>query len=297
MSMSPTHDKFEIFFASLSANVEKIKDILTFDITKENNELCQYTKLDTLKFWVKGYDCDGGTLNPTFRLSNVIDLNDTSEGRVCIDFLNCCSPMPIFDYIFSNSRERYKPHKVVLCDTYIGSFSTAKDAHSMWKDYGDKSKGCCVVFDNEFFHNLKLYRVHYIDRWYLDPIGAKDCDSEIKEIIKRIAESIVRQYENLCSEPFLLEKVISIVNEIRFLFKTDEWDDENEVRLFIKADDKNIPYVNIINNVPKSFVNVSNPIAIKEIMLGVKVDKYENHAQHLLRCGIPKVYLSASTFK
>jgi len=122
MSMHPTHDNFEIFFASLSANVEKIKDILAFDITKENHELCQYTKLDTLKFWVKGYNGDGGALAPTFRLSNVIDLNDLSEGRVCIDFLNCCSPMPIFDYIFGDSRERYRPHKVVLSNTYVGSW-------------------------------------------------------------------------------------------------------------------------------------------------------------------------------
>lgn len=297
MTIQPSHSNLEIFFAGLYANVEKIKDCLLFDNTNETYELCQYTKLDTLRFLVKGYDGNNSNKNPTFRLSNVIDLNDTSEGRVCIDFLNCCSSMPIFSYIFRDTRERYKPHKIVLSDTYVGSFSTAKDHHSMWKDYGDKSQGCCLVFDKTFFQNLRLYKVHYIDRRYLDPIGVKNCNNEITDIMNTIAESIVRQYEILKNQPAMLEKVISVINEIRFLFKTDEWDYENEVRLVLRADVNNTSYVDMTNGIPRSFLRVNNPISIKEIMLGAKVDRFENHAQHLLHCGVANVYLSASTFK
>lgn len=294
---SQLHDNLEIFFVSLSAYVEKIKDILTFDVMKEDLELCQYTKLDTLNFWIEGYKSDGSISKPTFRLSNVIDLNDSSEGRVCVDFLNCCSPMPIFGYIFGDSRDRYKPHKVVLNDTYIGSFSTTTDNHAMWKDYGDRSQGCCVFFDKSFFREMKLYRVHYIERRYLDLIGIKDCDDEITEIIRRIAEAFVRQYETLKTEPSLLEKAISIINEIRFLFKTDEWAYENEVRLVVKESDHHTPYTVNMGGVPRSFVNLNRSVEINKILLGAMVNKQENHAQYLMRCGVRNVLLSASTFQ
>lgn len=296
--MTPqSHDNLEIFFVSLSAYVKKIKDILTFDVTKEDLELCQYTKLDTLNYWVEGYKGGGSISKPTFRLSNVIDLNDSSEGRVCLDYLNCCSPMPIFGYVFGDSRERYKPHRVVLNDTYIGSFSTSDDNLAMWKDYGDKSQGCCVFFDKNFFRGLQLYRVHYIERRYLDPIGIKECDDEITEIIRKIAEAFVRQYESLKTEPSLLEKAISIVNEIRFLFKTDEWAYEDEVRLVVRKGDHHTPYTINAGGVPRSFIDLNRPVEINKIILGAMLNKHENHAQYLIRCGIENVIISASTFR
>jgi tetratricopeptide (TPR) repeat protein len=121
--------EFRMFLNELRASIKKIKEHSEFSIDDDNApELCQYTKLNTLKFLVKASIEDDKIPNPKFRLSNVAYLNDPSEGQIFIDLLNHHATTPIFDDIFGISSEKSGQPlaEAHLNDVYIGSFSTAK---------------------------------------------------------------------------------------------------------------------------------------------------------------------------
>lgn len=308
---SSTDLDFRIFLNELRMSIKKIKEYSEFSIDDDcSPELCQYTKLSTLKFLVKASVEDDKIPTPKFRLSNVAYLNDPSEGQVFIDLLNQCVATPIFDDIFGISTEKNSQPlaEVRLNDVYIGSFTTAKNKLPMWTLYGDNSKGCCVVFDNSFFispksqadpnnlkeyeQDIKLYRVHYYNTRELGHV-----DDEIMRSLRIIATSIKRWDKIVTQNPKLLSWIVNRLGEIRFLFKCDDYLYEDEVRLILRDDRVNKPFVDRSADVSKLYINVNNPVVLKEVILGAKIDNPSAPAQFLLFAGIKKVTLSGITYR
>jgi len=303
--------EFRMFLTDLQASIKKIKENSEFSIEDKNApELCQYTKLSTLKFLVKAGKEDKRIPDPKFRLSNVAYLNDPSEGQVFIDLLNNYVASPIFDDIFATSSENSGQTltEVHLNDVYIGSFSTSKNKLPMWTLYGDNSSGCCIVFDNSFFisprsqtdicapkefeQDIRLYKVHYYSTRELNQV-----DDEIMRSLRAIATIIERWYDIVKQNSKLLRWIVNRLDEIRFLFKCDDYLYEDEVRLILRDDKFNKPFIDRSTDVPKLFINVNNPVTLKEVILGAKVDNPSAPAQFLLYAGVKKVTLSGITFR
>lgn len=303
--------EFRMFLADLQTSIKKIKEKSEFSIDDEDvPELCQYTKLSTLKFLVRAASEEDYIAVPKFRLSNVAYLNDPSEGQVFIDLLNYCIASPIFDDLLGVPSEKGGKllTEVHLNDVYIGSFSTAKNKLPMWTLYGDNSNGCCVVFDNSFFTNprsqtdisapkefeqdIRLYKVNYYNIRELDQVN-----DEIMRFIRAIATSIERWYKIVLQNSKLLKWVVNRLGEIRFLFKCDDYLYEDEIRLILRDDRVNKPFVDRSFDVPKLFINVNNPVTFKEVILGSKVENPSAPAQFLLFAGVKKITLSGITYR
>jgi tetratricopeptide (TPR) repeat protein len=303
--------EFRMFLSNLLLYIVKIKEISEFFIDDENApELCQYTKLSTLKYLLKASTENDNIPIPKFRLSNVAYLNDPSEGQVFFDLLSHFVSDPIFNKPFGILAENDDQPLVEthLNDVYIGSFSTAKNKLPMWTLYGDKSNGCCIVFNNSVFTNprsqvglstakefeqdIRLYKVHYYNTKEFNKV-----DDEIVRSLKSIATSIVQWREIVMQNQELLRWMVSRLDEIRFLFKSDDYSYENEIRLILRDNKVNKPFVDRSDDVPKLFINVNNPVVLKEVILGAKVENPSAVAQFLLYSGVKKVTLSGITFR
>jgi len=301
---------FRIFLTNFQSSINKIKVLSEFSPDDRNSpELCQYTRLNTLKFLVKAKTEDVEIPIPKFRLSNVAYLNDSSEGQVFIDLLNkYCSQKKnaLFTEVFgvTSSTQIDQPlAELHLNNVYIGSFSKAKNILPMWTLYGDNSNGCCMVFDDSFFitpenqsdlQEIKLHKVHYYNTKNLCQINDED---EIIRSLRVIATSIEQWYKIIKINPELLRWIIGKLDEIRFLFKCDDYKYEDEVRLILRDDNVNRPFIDRTTDVPKLFINVNNPVVFKEVILGAKVENPSALAQFLLFAGVKKVTLSGITFR
>ena len=211
----------------------------------------------------------------------------------------------IFDEMFEISTE-HKEHQLAevhLNDVYIGSFSTAKNKFPMWTLYGDNSNGCCIVFSNSFFTNtessgksyeqeLRFFKVHYINTREIC-----EAKNDIARLLKEIAIGIEHWYGFVKLNSKLLRWIVSRLGEIRFLFKCDDYLYEDEVRLILRDNKVNRPFVDRISEVPKLFINVNNPVVLKEVILGAKVENPSAPAQFLLFSGVKKVTLSGITYR
>lgn len=301
---SANKDDYNLFnnnFLEFQRAIRIIKEELIFETTGET-EICHYSKLATLKYIIRVKDCSP---QPRLRISNIAYLNDPSEGNVLLKLLKNSVKSNAFNMLWGNKNvEENKLVEVPFSKVFIGSFSTAKNKLPMWTLYGDDSKGCCLVFDDYFFdkrnelietksnmddksvssQELILYRVKYLDIDNLD-----ESDSIVRRV-KKIAgildlfEEIISKYESVRIW------IMSLLDEIRFLFKDSDYDYENEVRIIIHAENSEIQVDDGQNdlNIPKLYVDIQRKLTYKEIILGSKIDKPNAVAPFLLHSGMVK---------
>ena len=294
---------FEIFnqyFQEFQRLVNLIKRKLVFETTEET-EICHYSKLKTLKYII----CEKNQPQPRLRISNIAYLNDPSEGRVLLQLLNKYLQSNVINNLFVDEySEESKLTEVPFSKVFIGSFSTAKNKLPMWTLYGADSKGCCLVFDDYFFdkknelieikpegeeknipsQELTLYRVDYID---IDDFDESDL---FIEYIKKIANILDQLDEVISKYEFVRIWVMTLLDEIRFLFKDCDYDYENEVRVIIHAENSEIQVDDGENElgIPKLYVDLQRKLNYKEIILGSKIDKPNAVAPFLLHSGMVK---------
>lgn len=288
-------------FSEFQRIIRIIKKELIFETTGET-EICHYSKLATLKYIIRVKDSKP---QPRLRISNIAYLNDPSEGNVLLQLLKKSVQSNVFDILLSNENtEENKLVEVPFSQVFIGSFSTAKNKLPMWTLYGDDSKGCCLVFDDYFFdeknelieeksnmddekvspQELMLYRVKYLDIDKLD--GSDSIVGYLKQIanILDLFEGIISKYESVRIW------IMSLLDEIRFLFKDSDYDYENEVRIIIHAENSEIQVDDGQNElgIPRLYVDLQRKLIYKEIILGSKIDKPNEVAPFLLHSGMVK---------
>lgn len=294
------YDIFNQNFQEFQRLVNLIKQKLIFETTGET-EICHYSRLKTLKYIIR----EKNQPQPRLRISNIAYLNDPSEGRVLLQLLNKYLKSKVINNLFADEySEESKLAEVPFSKVFIGSFSTAKNKLPMWTLYGDDSKGCCLVFDDYFFdkknelieikpegeeknipsQELTLYRVDYID---IDDLDESDL---FIEYIKRIANILDRLDEIISKYEFVRIWVMTLLDEIRFLFKDCDYDYENEVRVIIHAENSEIQVDDGENElgIPKLYVDLQRKLNYKEIILGSKIDKPNAVAPFLLHSGMVK---------
>ena len=178
----------------------------------------------------------------------------------------------------------------------------------MWIAYGDEAEGCNITFSDKFLdikyavnemqdvslysdYDYPLYKVQYIDMKALKEkkivirngeVSDREkeicIETSIKEIWKYIdALEELMDDENgeikgemkKASKELVVAFVLDALNEIRFLFKDDEFLHEDEMRVVQYAAD---PYYDFNFDVPRPYINLEREIEIEEVKLGAKIN-------------------------
>ena len=225
--------------------------------------------------------------NSKFRISEGNFMNDPSEGKEFFDFL--------LDKAHTSSKSGSFA-KTFSPKPFIGSFVTT-DKHNdldMWRFYGKEkgveAKGCSItVYKQKFIADIKdflsneknrearlddesdinFYHVVYVThngfpKFY---IPKSDKSRELERLMNELREK-ANLYKG--DNRTFLEKYL---NSIAFLFKSDAYKNENEVRLVVKGIEFDKEY-NMNVSSPRVYIElVSIKDIVSQITLGPKVDK------------------------
>jgi tetratricopeptide (TPR) repeat protein len=291
----------------ISETVNEIKKIMLF----ENGEIIHYTGLSTAKLLL--------TNDAVFRISEGSFLNDTSEGTELINFLEI-SPEKMTSRNFYPERFVPKP--------FIGSFveQSMHDNLNLWRMYGkdlfQEAKGCSITIQAESFINLiiskldlseefliqnnediNFYYVAYRESsepdYFALPSINLEKQIELNEKMN-ILKQLVKEYMN--STNYNYSDLERFINELAYLFKSDVYKSENELRLVVNG----VGFEKMINGdsqPPKVFIELVNlkPITTR-ITLGPKVDRKEEWAAAFYymydeATAVPEIIMSNLPFK
>ena len=264
--------------------------------TSQCEEVAHYTSLHTLK------ELAG---KKSFRFYNVTYMNDPDEGRKFFKIMED-NEANVEEFFYEKNDQPY------LSPAYIGSFTMVtpkklqKDDLFLWRTYGkhdDKeAAGACLLFKHDgscfakrFKHQLgpipqslldnestsesrpqtkpSLYKISYPD----------DENGKILKHLKKLAKQInlIKDFNkrHKTNEEQLDELARNFLDTIRFLFKSDHYKAEKEVRIVefhaykenetqsldnnIKVDLKQIP--------PRFYVEAPEDFCFSEVILGPRV--------------------------
>jgi tetratricopeptide (TPR) repeat protein len=266
---------------SIKQCVNKIKDKL---LIKE--ECVHYTSFSTLKKLILE--------ESKFKIFEGNFMNDPSEGKEFFNFLN---------YKLSNSCNDNSWAETFSPKPFIGSFVT-KDKHNdlnMWRFYGKEegveAKGCAITLHTQKFiedinnfltkekkearqvneSDIHFYRVVYFEsessKFHIP--NSEENEKELQSLMHELRNE-VKPYNG--NNRAFLEKYL---NSIAFLFKSDAFKNENEVRLVVKGIEFKKKYFkeNKSVNPPRVYIELE-PIKniVSQITLGPKVDKVNEWA-------------------
>lgn len=259
-------------YKEISLLIDEIKELLYTD----DSVITHYTSLSTANALIAN--------KSKFRLSEATYINDTSEGKTLFNFLGITEHM-------TKENQSY----LFIQKPFIGSFvnSELDDNLTLWRMYGKEGKeeaeGCSLKFDGNKFisdylekikniatqwnedvkNEFKFYRVAYIDN--------NTCQSGNKKndrILKSKLNSLKTKIESTQLTPSMRKRI----GEITFLFKTSEYQHENETRLVLSGSvfneivDKNF-------NPAKVYIELNSIISsLIKVTIGPKVKMPEEWA-------------------
>ncbi|MGP1569109.1 MAG: hypothetical protein ACTTHM_10325, partial [Peptoanaerobacter stomatis] len=225
------------------------------------------------------------------------------------------------------------------------------DSLPMWISYGDSAKGCCVIYDNNFFdkdniglttnpegfygintkqilkrqqpdeiqeidkiqstaYSYCLYRVLYVEedgtlkkeetKNVIDDVEKEIEDiknliveigdklkNKLKDIIlkKNIKNGIIKY---ITLKEMIKKEMITILDEIRYLFKSSDYEHEREVRLLIcvPQDSYKIKLDKDRGVIPHIYVEDDRDSRkiIKEVIFGPKVENINEYIPYIKYC-------------
>ncbi|NMD38799.1 MAG: DUF2971 domain-containing protein [Christensenellaceae bacterium] len=279
--------------------IAKIKNMLIIKgVPKEL--VGHYTKIINLNNLLKKTDeCRLWLFNASY-------MNDPSEGRTLLEYLKEISTTDnqkdIIDKLVSKYTEEFGASNV-----YLSSLSQAIDILPMWSMYGKDGQGCCLVFDPTIFDipedNLLLDTVRdekdadldqspqmktkkllpetneKSNKFYLheicylpNEISGKRAE-QLKKLVRAIDHISLDELDEMNEKNIVLDLIADSLDEIRYLFKTDDYSYEKEYRLLKLVDitsDK-VKLCEVENSIPRLYVKLEKKLKYKEIILGPKV--------------------------
>lgn len=236
--------------------VTEIEKILRYGGENEF-QFVHYTNLSVLDILVK--EIQDEESQPKLRLSNARQMNDPKEGRTLLELIGI-------------DIEQIEQRDYVPSSFFVSSMAKVEgdieDSLPMWKQYGGDTAGISLTYHDEYIKSLietpgvKVYRVAYV---------GKDED-ELKEQLNTIKTTIED------NEGLDRNKVMEIIEPVRYLFKEGSYSYENEYRIIvnresdkstikcIKSDDMKVPRL-------FTFVDAGNiPLRYRKVILGPKAD-------------------------
>lgn len=281
--------------------VFKIRDKLLI----KNGSITHYSSLSAVKSLIID--------KSKFRLSEGNFMNDPSEGTELLKYLDC---------EFPPSDKNNSDSEIYFPKPFIGSFVTndKKDDLNMWRFYGKENgteaKGCAITLKLiEFINDVRsslaqneedilkhksdinFYRVAYFE---------KDTKKIFipnfkKETLREINKLAIYLKEKVCNYSGTnINSVEKYLNTIAFLFKRDDYKNENEVRLVVQGVEFEKKFNKDVTP-PKVYIDLESiDKIIEEIILGPKVEKASEWATAFHYCfeeKKPKIILSHLPFK
>lgn len=266
------------WYEEVDYSVNSVKKILLF----KKSYLTHFTGLSATKAMILD--------NSKFRLSEGNFLNDTSEGREFLDFVS---------FSTAKSFTKNSISTIYIERPFIGSF-VAENKHddlTLWRMYGKEDQyeamGCALTLNREFLikkleeefdtvdeessaqqeTQFTFYNVAYRENEIF-----KFSDSTAAQLKKlnSALQTLKHQIEKLNEDQKL--SVSKLLNDIAYLFKSADYQYENEVRLVISG----IGFKKeILKDLipPRVFIELINIVPVlHRITLGPKVDRPDEWA-------------------
>lgn len=270
----------------LTSKIKKLLLITTGCIT-------HYTGLSVTKKLI----FDGDT---KFRISEGAFLNDTSEGTELFKFLQYQFATESIDGLLAQT---FAPKP------FIGSF-VAENKHddlNLWRFYGKENgveaKGCALTIRMKEFieainfsltkgdlkpgagseDDINFYRVAYWDHDAVKPnFQIPNSSKKDERALIKLMDDLKNKVTNYkAADKSILEKYL---NSIAFLFKSDAYKNENEIRLVVKGIEFD-KHIDMEANPPRVYIELINiRHLIEQITLGPKVDKPDEWAAAFYYC-------------
>ncbi len=184
-----------------------------------NNKYFHYTSINALYNIIS---------NQELWFSNLKNSNDPNEV--------CLTSEQYNEYIDNLGVNPYRGTPVILSKNKIMgspyglSLTTSEDSLSQWERYGDNLKGVSIVFDVDFIQEFLEKNYHF--KFYFDKM--KYTEDDKKTLIMKNVNNMPA-FENYVWQkdwPFCALFFLIHFSEARALFKSKEFIDEEEFRLF-----------------------------------------------------------------
>lgn len=279
----------ELLFHALEIRHEtKIRDVSQYDIL-------YYTKADHLRLLLEDENSETHYRLPLFHACH---MNDPQEGNILQNLLETEKIINDNTTETSKSRYQYKENYVFLksffCYRKDNKQSKTKEYLPMWVQYGDDAKGCCVLLNSKTFEYSSLRRIIYLS----DNGECDNKDYKVGLLLKKFISSY-KDLTTYCNceldissksgKEFLLQikPVIDyIISQISYLFKSDSYKHENEVRLIVNRTKDELDDAKVIAGaIPKLYIYNNRQTYIDEIILGSKIDNPEDYVPFIYKQG------------
>ena len=279
----------------LHDTMEQIKTTLRLTRKEQGEKSCwHYTSVGTLQKLLIAQ----GAQAPKFRLTNVAYMNDSAEGESFGKLLEQYGSTPETLQAYGLLPGGEAPNDSSLRNVYLTSLCTEDDYIYMWAIYADKGTGCSLKFDENFFdvkdsypqgyipfheekNSYPLYRIVYLPD--------QDKKMELEESLKKLVDELVgilgEIYQVLPEEEkqehpeeqqrprgkLLRAYIAAMLDQVRYLFKYDEYSSEKEVRCLVVTKDRKMEPRD--RDTPHVYAEMQRTIELEQVRFGPKVSK------------------------
>lgn len=242
-----------------------------------------YTRMDRLKNMLLPKGGEPGR----FRLSNVAYMNDSAEGEPFVAWMEDDQSDREWLSRYGLTQDSQIPFCSGLRNVYLTSLCTADDYIYMWAIYADKGTGCNLCFSDNFFdlkdcypagfvpfykeqNSYPLYRIVYLPE-QKDAEKTEEMQafaSEIKKLKGLLMEVDKLLADKAGGQP-LQARIGGMLDQVRYLFKYNEFREEKEVRCLVVAKDYKIDQTDE-SKPPYLYTEIQKEVTLQEVCLGPK---------------------------
>lgn len=303
------------YLMETSIHIREILLHLRINIQEWEKPLVYYTSLATFCYMLPNWNKTNPTGIDRFSVMNIAYMNDPTEGKKLQQLFQQSDKSGCWRQYFS----RMEGQRINIEYPYVfmKCFTSLVDDLPMWEMYGDKARGCCVVFDPKTFWNRQendtidsLYQICYIyeDKGKLRIEENHDSHSSVSRVDTDSVENALIQIRDIGVQLFQKEKsgsklyyqacveFIAMLDQIRFLFKSADYKHEEEVRLLYVYPQAEEVFLHTDEAWPKLYVQPDFPIHIREIIVGPKCKKTYKFMPYLQE-QIAKMYEKNADFE
>ena len=270
------HDTMEQLKTTLRLNREQLGE----------NPCWHYTRMGTMQKLL----LNQGEQQPRFRLSNVAYMNDSAEGESFGKLLEQYGSTPETLQAYGLLPGGEAPNASSLRNVYLSSLCTSGDYIYMWAIYADKGTGCSLKFDENFFdvkdsypqgyipfheekNSYPLYRIVYLP----DQDKKMELEESLKELVDELVGILGEIYQVLPEEQqrprgkLLRAYITAMLDQVRYLFKYDEYSSEKEVRCLVVTRKRELAAGE--GDTPYLYTEIDKEVQLDEVRFGPKVFK------------------------
>lgn len=276
----------------LHDTMEQIKTTLRLNREQLGEKPCwHYTRMGTMQKLL----LNQGEQQPRFHLSNVAYMNDSAEGESFGKLLEQCGSQSEMLQAYGLLPGGEAPNDSGLRNVYLTSLCTADDYIYMWAIYADKGTGCSLKFDENFFDvkdsypqgyvpfyqevdSYPLYWIVYLpgdsrENWKQlkqKGVDTSQLDQKLKDLVGLLfgVEQMIR---TLPGSGQLMTCVSAMLDQVRYLFKYDEYSSEDEVRCLVVT--RKCELAPGEGDTPYLYTKIDKEIRLDEVRFGPKVFK------------------------